>query len=389
MEDNSKLDLYLLFHDDPDLLALLEDPQADASWTPSEQPPAPSVPVREPPGGVDASPGSPGAGVPGAARDEGEDAWHSLLEELDQLVTDASGQVKPELPPSTPEGVQSGAYDYDGFDDLLPAQKRFVFPPITDETDGDFHTDDDGPVVFENAAPFDGEDPLARPAAYEGAPFPYGDRADEDQQEQETDGEQAKPPTRAKRIAAVAFNIVFFLLCFALVAGSAVFAFSGDENKSYLGLRFFNVLSESMTPRPGLNGFNKDDIIIVKVVTDPSTIKEDDIVTVRQPNDIYLTHRVVDIRTEDSKLSFVLRGNTSDGEQTVSADYLVGKVVLVLPGMGAVLSYVRNNLLLVIIFIVALFAFSILLRSLFLSNVKTKRRKLRNRKSMKGASQNE
>jgi len=384
--DNSKLDLYLLFHDDPELLAILEDPPADAAASPAAAPTVPPQASSEdaaPPTGPPAGDSGP-APEPQAAEDA---EWRSLLAELDQFVAGASGASGPEPPPPGPKEARSDPLDLDGFDGPLPLFEPFTFPDPLAGSAGE--EDAAEPVVFEKASPFDEEDPLDKPPPY-GHVFPYGGRdaavemldnraampAPAPDREQDS-----PPPSRGRRIAGVVFNIIFFLLCFALVAGSAVFAFSGNENKSYLGFRFFNVMSQSMTPQPDgpPGGFVKGDIIVVRVTEDPYTIGKGDIITLRQPSDssLFLTHRVVDILSSSNGqtgLFFITKGDANNtNDPPVSSDLLVGKVVMVLPAMGKFLDAIRSHLILVIVIVIVLFAAGILLRRLLRTSAKAKR----------------
>ena len=355
-----------MFGDDPELLALLADQDAGAASAP---PPEPYAPER-----------TPTAPLTRESEKMDEPAWQTMMLELDQLLATASDPPPPILPPPHPSIPQ---------ETFFPPEPE---PPLAD-------TDDEAPLVIGKAVSFDLGDlmspPSDPPRETQPFPFPFDDQPlDDFFNDNDIPGKkpEEQPPvarSRAKRIAGIVFNVLFVLLCLTMVIGSAMFALSSDENKSYLGYRFFNVLSDSMTPQPGgaPGGFVKGDIVIVKVVIGDekarAEIRVGDIITMHNPDtNTYLSHRVVEILEQSEGvdgLFFVTRGDTNNTDDApVQAGRVVGKVVLVLPKMGSALEYVRQNLLLVIVFIVAFITFVILLRNLLISGTK-KRKKNRQR----------
>lgn len=181
-----------------------------------------------------------------------------------------------------------------------------------------------------------------------------------------------KPKKKTNRFLKIITNIVFYTLCLVLIVGSTIFAFSNDPQKSYFGYRFYNVLSDSMTPNeespPG--GFYAGDIIIVKMC-EPEDVKVGDIITFVPGRDsrAYLTHRVVNIKTQlnnDEGLFFVTRGDANNADDPpIAADMVIGKKVLSIPKVGGVLQFIRNNFILSIVFVVSTFAFIMVLRYYF------------------------
>jgi signal peptidase I len=159
-------------------------------------------------------------------------------------------------------------------------------------------------------------------------------------------------------------SILVFAFCALLVIGSALFAFSRDPQKSVFGYRFHNVLSGSMTPQPDSppGGFSAGDLIIVRRCA-PESITAGDIVTfaIDADSGTYLTHRVVEVKTRlDGRpgLWFITRGDANNADDPpIPADRAVGKKVLSIPGLGTVLQRTRENLLPVIVFVLAFFSF--------------------------------
>ena len=171
----------------------------------------------------------------------------------------------------------------------------------------------------------------------------------------------------ARKALKVLSGILFWAVFIVLAAGAVLFAASRDPKKSFLGLRVYGVLSESMTPRadgsspPG--GFRKNDMILV-VKCKPADVKAGDIITfnisAQGEEPVYLTHRVADIKTElngAQGLWFVTRGDANNTDDLpVSSETLVGKKVLTVPGLGGFLQRVRGNMFLAILTIVCCFA---------------------------------
>ena len=189
---------------------------------------------------------------------------------------------------------------------------------------------------------------------------------------------QSKLSPGARKALSAVQNIFFWGFCIVLVVGSVLFAVSNDPKKSYLGYRTYSVKTESMTPKadgsspPG--GFCRGDMIIVKMVTNPAEIKVNDVITFNpsvkeEDNQLFLTHRVVNILTElgdKQGLWFVTKGDFNNSEDPpIPAGMLIGKKVLSIPKVGSFLQKVRENFALAIATIVCFFACIILFRWYF------------------------
>lgn len=165
---------------------------------------------------------------------------------------------------------------------------------------------------------------------------------------------------KKKSALKVLTDIVFYLICLGLIAGSILFAVSANPQKSLFGYRIYSVLTDSMTPHsqslPG--GFSKGDLIVVKIVA-PNEVKVGDIVTYVPGRDssAYLTHRVVDIQENvdgQAGLTFVTRGDTNNTDDPpFRSERLIGKKVLAIPKMGGVLQLIQDNLIVVVAVIIA------------------------------------
>ena len=112
---------------------------------------------------------------------------------------------------------------------------------------------------------------------------------------------------------------------------------------SVFGYSFLNVLTGSMSP-----AFNVGDMIVVKPCK-PERVRVGDDVTYRPSDhpDALITHRVVDILTErggEQGLWFVAKGlNNNYADPPFQASQLMGKVIMRLPGLGAVMGWVGGH----------------------------------------------
>lgn len=121
-------------------------------------------------------------------------------------------------------------------------------------------------------------------------------------------------------------------------------------NRSEYILNFapLKVLSGSMEPK-----IKVGDIVLVKKV-DPSNIKEGDVITYKIKNNIYVTHRVVEVVKNHNSTYFITKGdanNIIDSEQVV-AENLVGKVFLRIPKLGYFIDFATTPLGFAFLFIV-------------------------------------
>jgi signal peptidase I len=177
--------------------------------------------------------------------------------------------------------------------------------------------------------------------------------------------------------------VAVIAFCVLLVTGSALFAFDQDPQKSLFGYRFYNVLTGSMTPGPSSppGGFSAGDMIFVKL-KDPETIGVGDIITYATDSagSSYLTHRVVDIKTEingEQGLWFITRGDVNKvDDPPVSATKVIGTKVFSIPMLGAILQQIRNNPIPFIVFATSALGLILVLRACF-SKAKAKRKQSR------------
>ncbi len=153
-----------------------------------------------------------------------------------------------------------------------------------------------------------------------------------------------------KKVARIAGNIItiVFIVVIALSLYSML-QHRRDPNKvpAIFGFSGLTVLSGSMRPylEPG-------DMIIDKAVSTES-IKVGDVITYRDNGSI-VTHRVMEIITENGSHHFVTRGDANNTEdiKPVRENALIGKVMFKIPYGGYVARFVRSPIGLMIFIII-------------------------------------
>ncbi|MDR1806071.1 MAG: signal peptidase I [Clostridium sp.] len=185
------------------------------------------------------------------------------------------------------------------------------------------------------------------------------------------------PKQTARAILRFVSVVLFWGFCIGLLLSSTIFALNTNSQKSYFGYRIYNVRSASMTPNPNgtspPGGFSTGAMLIVKLCK-PSEISVGDIITYNPvPNGgdpySYLTHRVIEIKTElngESGTFFVTKGDAnSSADPPFEASALIGKKVFSVPELGTFLQMVREHFALAVSTVVCLCGALILFRWYF------------------------
>lgn len=158
-----------------------------------------------------------------------------------------------------------------------------------------------------------------------------------------------------------------------IIVIAIIFSFSGDKNRDILGYRFYTVLTNSMVPdkkKPKKNSFYAQDIVITKKVT-YDALKKDDVVSFKiGDGNAVLTHRLVkkiDKVGENKGEFMITKGDANKStDPPIPAENILGKVVLVIPKVGLVITFVRENIWLCILFAVSLFGSIYVLKNYYL-----------------------
>lgn len=184
------------------------------------------------------------------------------------------------------------------------------------------------------------------------------------EEEQATDKEKPEK-TKAQKVFGIISNIVFYLCMVMLIVGAVTFAQNDDPEKSIFGFRYYYIKTASMEPV-----YPVGSVVITKSVsTDEIQVGDDITVYVGDgQSDSYLTHRVVEITTDQTgELAFRTKGvnNKANDPSPFNAKLVVGRVMFCIPVLGLVMTFVRDQLWLVIVIFVLLLALSFVLRILF------------------------
>lgn len=192
------------------------------------------------------------------------------------------------------------------------------------------------------------------------------------QKKQSSQSEQYQNPAKKKRGAfSVILDIVFYIVVctiFVVLVSSASNSRNGVP-RTFFGYSYFTVLTASMQ-----NEIPQGSLILVKQ-TEPEKLEIGDNITFMKDATTSVTHKIINIyeNYHDSGLmGFQTKGvnNANPDIDIVYGNNIAGKVIFVLPGLGAVISAMRENILYVIILLAAIIGIIILLRGLFKQLIK-------------------
>lgn len=144
-------------------------------------------------------------------------------------------------------------------------------------------------------------------------------------------------------ISYIVIAIVFIFMVISILSNIGLF-----------GYKFYDVLTGSMSPT-----INPGSLIIVKEIDD-SEAKEGDIITFKGTSTSNLTtHRVVEVIEKNNNIKFQTKGDANDvlDPMLIDGNLLVGKVILDIPYMGKVMSFINQYRVIMVILIIAYLCF--------------------------------
>lgn len=144
-------------------------------------------------------------------------------------------------------------------------------------------------------------------------------------------------------ISYIVIAIVFLFMVISILSNFGLF-----------GYKFYDVLTGSMSPT-----INPGSLIIVKEIDD-SEVKEGDVITFKGSSTSNLTtHRVVEVIDKDNNIKFQTKGDANDvlDPMLVDEGLLVGKVILDIPYIGKVMSFINKYRLIIVILIIVYLCF--------------------------------
>lgn len=125
----------------------------------------------------------------------------------------------------------------------------------------------------------------------------------------------------------------------------ALFTISSNFNV-FVGYRSFLVQSGSMEPSIMIG-----DIVVTH--QQPQYYKNE-VVTFLNKDQRIVTHRIIDVLTQDNKTKFITKGdaNRSEDEDQITPEQIIGKVVFVIPKLGFFVAFAKSLPGLIILVIV-------------------------------------
>jgi signal peptidase len=181
--------------------------------------------------------------------------------------------------------------------------------------------------------------------------------------------EDEAPPNKGAKLRNLILDLLVYGMALSLILGATIFAFSNSTEKSLFGYRFYNVITPSMEPV-----FSPGDMIFIKICG-VDEIQEGDVITFvpNKNSKAYLTHRVKKITPGEKgeAPSVVTRGDANNTDDPpISGEAVVGKYLFSIPKAGAIINFIRENIILMGICIAAAFVLLIFLRSYFAARKK-------------------
>lgn len=131
---------------------------------------------------------------------------------------------------------------------------------------------------------------------------------------------------------------------------------NADSVPSVFGYKPFIVLSGSME-----TDIHKGDLIITKIVKDPTKLVVDDIIAFRDAENTVTTHRIIDIVEKEGENYFITKGdnNTSQDLNLVALTDVEGIYVGRIPGIGSMMSSLSQPTTILVLVLVITVAFGI------------------------------
>ena len=147
---------------------------------------------------------------------------------------------------------------------------------------------------------------------------------------------------RKQRIQRILFMILYILLIPTILFSLFLMIIelgNSEEDPSSFGIRMYTVISDSMSPRIGV-----DDIVLVKSGYEIDSFKKGNIISFYRDGEV-ITHRIHRIINGDTGLIFVTKGDNNQIEDEERVEYkdIIGKVILIMPNLGAFIAILKNK----------------------------------------------
>lgn len=116
---------------------------------------------------------------------------------------------------------------------------------------------------------------------------------------------------------------------------------NSDEVPSFFDMDIYIVVSESMAPK-----INVNDIVLVKKGYTNDQYKVGNIITYVRVDGEIITHRIEEITKVGLLKAYVTKGDNNEepDDFVVNYDQIIGRVVCVMPKLGAIVNLLKNKL---------------------------------------------
>ena len=167
-----------------------------------------------------------------------------------------------------------------------------------------------------------------------------------------------------KRIPVLVADLVFYVAILAILFSALTSGVNDGKPKSIFGYSYFTVLSGSMQNEIPQGSF------ILTYATNPQKLAVGDVITFMTDKGITVTHKITDIYENyggSGSRGFQTKGvnNVNPDKEPVLEENIVGKVILSIPAMGAIVAYLNENIFLVFIMFGLCVILSFCLRGIF------------------------
>lgn len=147
-----------------------------------------------------------------------------------------------------------------------------------------------------------------------------------------------------KKIIAIIIAIILVLILSFNIFNFISIKILGNELPTINGYAYLEVISGSMEPK-----INIGDIVIID--TKVNNYKVKDIVTFKDINGSFVTHRIIDIKDNE----IITQGDANNTvDDSITKDQIVGRYISKIDGLGALIKSFKNPLILIMILVIGI-----------------------------------
>ena len=168
-----------------------------------------------------------------------------------------------------------------------------------------------------------------------------------------------------KNVSIVIYIIIILLITYNV--SLMIQAFSNPtKTPNFFGIKTYTIISGSMEPELKIG-----DIVIVKETAE-SDINVGDIISFRKGQRV-ITHRVIEIKKEDQKCTYVTQGDSNNVEDKENTEFnmIEGKVIKKIPFLGKISLMMQGKIAIIIIALITYVYYS---HSSKISRIKDRRK---------------